>query len=348
MKRLILILSVMALIATPLSVFSQGNVDGLYVTDDGSFALFLPDGWFAEGNAEELFIATSAETLELIQDNSDEAPILDSGEVGIVVTPFPIEILEFLALEPTASPVEIVELLLADEEEVTLVGEIEEVEVNGLPAALVRVSDEVGDVVVVMHRLGPTVLGLTAIVAGDNAFDEVIEDVLAGLGEVNYSLPLEELYEDEANSVLYPTGWTADSDILEGALVITNVPEFFELEDAELQSNEVAYLLFEVTDIAAENNNDLEATAAAFAELFLSEGDEAGDPSTLVVNGREVAGLNVTNENEGQGEGGVGVSEGPDGEFYGLVYATADNEGQLIAWTGLQILLSINAEGIEG
>ncbi len=350
MKRLTLFLSVIALIVAPISLFAQDDEDGLYVTEDGAFAVFLPDDWLATGDAEGLFVATSAETLELIQDESDELPVIDSGEIGIVVVPFSFDLFEFFDLETTASPVEIAEALLADEEEdVSLVGEITEVEVGGFPAAMIHVSQAEGELVAIIHRLGPTVLGTTGVVVGDNAFDDVIEDIISGLGEVNYSLPLEEFYEDGANSVLYPAGWTSNDELIEDALIITNVPEYLELEDAELQSDEVVYVLFDVSDIAAENDNDLEATVSAFAEQFLEEGDEAGEPAIIAVQERHVAGLSVTSEVEGQAEGGVAVTEGPDGQFYGILYATADNEGDLVIWTGVQILLSINStEGIEG
>lgn len=347
MKRLFLILSVIALMITPMSLLAQN--DNFYVTEDGAFAVFLPDGWSAQGDAEGLFLGTSEDTLGIIQDESDEVPIIASGEIGLVVTPFPIELFETMNVDPSGSLADILQQFATSLDPEIQTSEIMEVEVGGLPAAMVQISEDGGELAFILHRLAPEVVGFSAVVVGDNAFDEVIEDIVSGLGEVSYSLPLEEFYEDGANSVMYPAGWTSNDELIEDALIITNVPEYLELEDAELQSDEVVYVLFDVSDIAAENEGDLEATASGFAELLLSEGDVADEPGTIDVNGREVAGLSVTNEIEGEGEGGIAVTQGPDGQVYGILYATADNEGSLIAWTAVQILLSANtAEGIEG
>lgn len=331
MKRFT-IFALLVVLIMALPVGAQEETGTYFFTEDGSFAVYLPEGWSAAGDAVEgLQIGNPETPVDAMQGDANPQP----GQAGLVVLPLPAADLQ---MDPTDN-VGALELLLSfmATDDMPAMEEVTEFELGGRSAAMASGSNEQMDTMMLAFPMSPGIFGIAVLLSAPGELDMHSESMLSVLGTVSYSLPLDETLEDEA-TFAYPTGWLAEA---------TEVPMTYAVQSAEgvldkdaLESGEFKILLLADLASLGIEATDLTAAAEGALELLREEGDVATEVLLMDYNGTEVAAVAVLDEADNT-EGGLFVIADEMGGFKAVAFATARHEGDLIDLTALNMLLSL-------
>lgn len=333
---LMLSLLLLVMLIVPAGVTAQEDEMSVtfYITEDGSFSVTLLDGWAADGNRDDgITIANSEEVLAKFNEDEDPAP----DDIAIQLLALPPEFVSELGLDEDASYADIlnvfVPFIMQENEEELELGEVLDIELGTQAASAIVAIGETSEAALVVYTLAPETLGL-AIVAGAPGFIEESSDLaLAVLASAQYSLPLEESFEDDLVSFSYPTEWVAQDE--GGIYSLTNDAAALEADELEEGQYGIILLNAEAAGISGESTTEI---ANAFRDQLQEEGDEYSEAIEFEVDGMAASVIEVTSLEEGN-EGGVLVVE-TDLGFLVAVYVNAPGQNY-IGLTALNVLLSV-------
>lgn len=338
------LLLIAAVLFIPAGVRAQEDTEAfnVFITEDGAFGVFLPEGWAADGSREGgLTIANSQEALDaLLSDETEGGP--ESGQVGILVLTLDRETQELLGIAEDASFVDalntVVALILEDEseEEVPVMTEVTEFDFNGKPAASAEGTTSDVHVLFLAYEIAPDTLAVAYLVTAPGELDAVRENGINMIDNVGYSLPLDETFTSETAGISfsYPAGWLAEES---GPVVIVSNSEEAMAAD-ELGEDQYGLIVINPANIGI-TSTDLTEVAAALADQLKEETDEVVGPIILMVGEQEIVGMAASNP-DGNGDGGVFVTNTPKG-IMAVAYAGSTGQAALIGFSALQVLLSI-------
>lgn len=332
------LLLVAIFVVTPTFVSAQEDTGiEVFVTEDGAYGAFLPDGWVASGSREEgIAIASSEEALALLLSGEEEAS-LPSGEVGLFAVALDAITLEALGISEETSLTDavniLIELIAADSLDTVQIGEASEIDFEGIPAATVDVSDTNVDLVFYTYQFAPGTLALAYGAAASGELESAREIIAAVLSGVGYSLPLTETFDSEilGATVPYPTDWLASDEDGYFALAIDQAT----LDSVEaLTEGQYGFVM-----VAIPSQLDVVDVANQLAVSVAPAGAEASDAVLLSANGEPVGAAVFTSET-GDNEGGVFVAETSTG-VVAIAYLTANGESNYVSFTAFSIAISV-------
>lgn len=332
MKRLVLLVLLTALILV-LPVSAQEDTGSFFFTEDGAFAVYLPEGWSAAGDSLDGLQIGNPDTPVDAMNDQDEGP--QPGQAAMVVLPLPAAELG-LEVDEHMSALELLVGFMEGEDMPTL-GAVEEFEFWGRSAAMTTGSNDETDAMLVAYTLAPGIMGVAVVATAPGEVDFHSDQLLEVLDSVSFSLPLDETFEGDV-SFSYPMGWVAEAD--ESGLGYTVASAEGVADKDVMEAGEYAAIVLpDLTMVGVEAANVTEA-ADALSAVIAEEGSEASESFVLDVNGTEVALFSLYDE-ASMNEGGGFVVADDMGGYMGIIYATAEGELLLVDLTMLNILLSL-------
>jgi hypothetical protein len=319
---------------------AQDDGPTFFRTEDGSYSVFLPEGWVAEGSAEDgLVIANSQEAFVAFEADDDPQP----GQLVVVVSAIDTptaDLLEALDLEAETSLVDLLDTvgpLLFSGDGGFSVGPADAISFAGRNAALAEVGREGIEGAVILYMMGPDRFGIGFIAGAPGILDEAGEQASEVLGLVRYSLTLDKTHESEGFTLSYPDGWVVDES--EGFTLMSN--DAAAIDADELAEGQYGIVVVEAAALGSVSK-DVTKVAAEVGELLADEGDVLSDVFTLEVDGRSVASIDVTNANDdtNNNEGGLFVTDTDQGIF-AVIYFTAAEDSYQLGLTALNVLLGV-------
>lgn len=331
MKRLILFVLLTMLVAA-LPTGAQEDTGTYFFTEDGSFAVYLPVGWSATGNAEDGLQIGNAETPVELLDEEEGSP--QPGQAGMIVLALPAAALE---LEPDAYA-DVLEMMLAsmDDEDMPPMSAVEEYDFAGRAAAMATGSNDENDAMFVSYAIAPGTFGIAVIVTAPGELDLHTEVMLEVLDGASYALPLEQTLEGGV-SFDYPADWNAYEEEPGLLMIIENAEGV--ADQSTFNPGDYAMLLFPDLGALGMQGMDVSAIAADLAVSLFVENTDISAPISLDANG-VAAGAVVFRSQEGVAGSVFVVGDDMDG-YKGIIVAASEGESKLIDLTALNILLSV-------
>lgn len=240
MKKLVTFLFVCAVLFSMIPAAPALAQDGeaptvtLYISEDFSYSVALPEGWAASDNPEGgIRFANSEATLASMEADGD--PV--SGEIGINLIALPLETASEFGLAEDATLVDWVTVLQGiaqqqNADENLVFGEAFEFELFERTWGGVDGQGTAGDRTIVAFEIAPGYLGLAfmGFAAGEGA--QLGIDAFNVLGTARYSFPLEATFTS-VNGITfnYPEEWITQD---QGQIVyVANVEEALTIEVLE-------------------------------------------------------------------------------------------------------------------
>lgn len=347
MKRLLIGLLALALVIVPFSAFAQEGdetpVIETFVTEDGSFLTVFPDGWAADGSAEEgLTIANDPAILEAMANDEEGGPA--SGQFALLIFPLPADMMDMMVGEDAAMSDILTTFigLMASEEDpdMPVFGEAtelidEELEFEGVVA---YGANDKFDAAILAYDLAPATYGISLFMAAPGELADFEEIAMQIVALTAFSPALDASYTAADGLTLsYPAAWLV---VEEGVVTVTSEELDMESEDVILESGQYAVSFLNLTALGIPGATLEEMADLVLTEL-LDEGDEANDPLRLVIGEDEILLISVDNETEN--EGGL-ILYDQDGTVYAAVYAGPNGESGLVGYLAASMLLSIGGE----
>lgn len=339
------ILVLVMVLSIPLAATAQDG-DELNQYYDGSYWVVMPEGWQAEVDMQgALYMSDNADVMEDV--DSDEIPILNSGELAINIVPF--SETQLTGVEDASGFLGFFVEVIGNSPDSNFasMGDPVEMTIGSRDVAISEIEGENFQGVGVGALLAPGYWGLAVIIYPEGEREELFEYSLEVLSSVAYSPPLEETYEDEL-SFNYPTGWVVGGGTeAQGVYFITDSDETMTTltSSGDLGEGQYAIIFMDATQLVSpedirQNDTLLEEFAGALAEELAEEGDEFGDPVNLTLDDQSVIVVTVSNE-LGDAEGGLLTTITEDDRVYVVLWSTSNGNSSLLFLTAVNFLLSI-------
>ncbi|MBZ0319015.1 MAG: hypothetical protein K8L91_21545 [Anaerolineae bacterium] len=183
----------------------------LFMTEDGAFSVQLPEGWYADGDAEWLAVSNNPDVTD-----PNNLAMMKSGDYLSLVVPVARAAMDTSQIAADATILEIATVLaptFTNSDSTTVVGEVQSL--SDWVARVALADDENDGVVYVADYLAPDYFSVTVMAAVKGELTEEAEAMMLDvLQTVHYSLPLEQTYVVPDNGVTfsYPADWKANEN----------------------------------------------------------------------------------------------------------------------------------------
>lgn len=328
-KKLFVLLILVAMLVSVVPTGAQDDIElSYFVTDDASYAAIILEGWVAQGSRDEaLWIASSAETLDIVTSADDET-IIPSGEYAILAFAGPMDDAD--NWDALAFLTEVIASVEPSERE-TVISEAYEMEYGNRTFARIDAINDATEAIALAYEIAPATWAVAILYSAPGEGAETSELGFALVDAIAYSLPLEDTIEgDFGSNYLVPSGWVGG--VFEGVIDVASSQEALDAED--LEAGQYRIILLDWYGQSAED------TANTLVTDALEEGEYATDPIWLTVGEQEVLQMAVRDADD-MGLGGILVMKGSDGGPDKVaIYVSAPGEAQQIGLTALNMLLN--------
>jgi hypothetical protein len=161
MLALIAGLAVAAALVMPVATGAQEETYDVFITEDGTMSVWLKEGWFAAGNAEEGLMV--ADSLATMSSDGDHQP----GAFFILVLPLRADLAVFFGLPEDAPLEEVItifgQLFASEDAPVPDFSDPELIDWHGVDIALAEGGDATADFALGAYILAPDTYGLVLI-----------------------------------------------------------------------------------------------------------------------------------------------------------------------------------------
>lgn len=333
----ILLVMMVALTAVvPSAIHAQEDESTFFITEDKSFSVVLPAGWFADGDREEgLSVANSEEALAAMGSEDDQsAP--EEGQLGIQVIALPISSLG----DTEQTLLEVLDTLigiLSADEPVFEVTESQEIDMAGHPAAYAVATTSEVESAAVVYVIAPGTYGVAFMATQPGGLDALLEDAFNVLATVRHSLAIEESFDNGTFAFNYTTDWFTED--VEVAVIVHDSEETSTAED--LADGQYRITIFSLDSLGIDTSVSMEEAATSFVALALEDDETASEPFTLEIAEIEFVIVDVLNGDE-EYIGGVFVTSIPALDIYvGAAFGASPNNAYQVSLTALSMLFTL-------
>jgi hypothetical protein len=309
-----------------------------FITDDGAFSAWLPEGWYASGDRDRgLLIIQDEDGLDIPQTVFELKP----DQFNLYVSLLTDSLRTLFDLTDDDSPHDVLAGMLAygedtigDGAQLTPVTESEYFD-RTIATATMR-SDEVESMYFAWY-LAPNEVGIASFDGVSGSLNQFGKQAIEILLSIRYALPLEQSHEAAIFTLQYPADWLVEETVPNTAFAITNDPEA--VDTSELVAGQFGVVLLDTSIFGL--SGDVADVAAQLGELVIESDQELGDTVVLNIDGTAVGFVEILAPDSDANEGGIYVVQSNGQSAISTIYVASHGDAYQIGLTGLNILLSV-------